>query len=84
MTLRISARAVQELIAGTLSPEMFQDVVFGEHDPVREQLRAGRTISDVWFEPKGVDEDDDSLVFEFRLDHAATLLRLPPQLKTAE
>jgi hypothetical protein len=81
MTLRISARAVQELMAGTLSPEMFQHIVFGEPNPVRQQLTAGRTLSDVRFEPKGVDEDDDCLVFEFRLDPAATLLRLPAQLK---
>lgn len=84
MTLRISARAVQELMAGALSPEMFQDVVFGEHNPVRQQLAAGRTISDVRLEPKGVDEDDDHLFFEFRLDPAATPLTLPAQLKTAE
>lgn len=84
MILRISARAVQELIAGTLSYQIFQHTIFGEHNPVREQLAEGRTIADVRFESKAVDEDDDCLVFEFRLDPAATPLRLPVQLKTTD
>lgn len=81
MTLRISARAVQELMAGTLSPEMFRDSLFGQDNPVHQQLAAGCTISDVRFEPKGVDHDDDYLVFEFGPDFAATPLRLPIKLR---
>ncbi len=84
MTIRISARAVQELMAGTLSHEMFRNFLFGKDNPIHQQLAAGRTVSDVRFEPKGVDHDDDYLVFEFRTDPAATPLRLPVKLRTIE
>ena len=84
MTIRISARAVQELMAGTLSHEMFRNFLFGKDNPIHQQLAAGRTVSDVRFEPKGVDHDDDCLVFEFRTDPAATPLRLPVKLRTIE
>ena len=81
MTLRISARAVQELMAGTLSPEMFTDSVFSKDNPVRHQLATGHTVSDVRFESKGADDDDDYLVFEFSADPAAKPLQLPARLK---
>jgi hypothetical protein len=81
MALRISARAVQELIAGKLSPETFRNWTFGQDNPVRVQLDAGRTISSVRFEPQGNAEDDDYLIFEFRDDPAARELRMPAQLK---
>lgn len=84
MTFRISARAVQELMAGKLSPETFRDWSFGKDNPVSLQLAAGRTISAVRFEPKGDDEDDDYLVFEFREDPAATELGLPIQLRNED
>ena len=81
MVLRISARAVQELIAGRLSPEKFRDWNFGNDNPVRQQLEAGRTISSVGFEPQGNGEDDDYLVFEFRDDPAARGLQMPTRLR---
>jgi hypothetical protein len=81
MNLRISARAVQELMAGRLSPEKFRNWTFGDDNPMRGQLDAGRTISSVRFEPQGTGEDDDYLVFEFRDDPAARGLRMPTQLK---
>jgi hypothetical protein len=81
MNLRISARAVQELIAGRLSPERFRTWTFGDDNPVRRELDAGRTISSVRFEPQGIGEDDDYLVFEFRDDPAARGLQMPTRLK---
>ncbi len=81
MHLRISARAVQELIAGRLSPERFRNWTFGDDNPVRRELDEGRTISSVCFEPQGNEEDDDYLVFEFRDDPAARRLHMPTQLK---
>ncbi len=62
MTLRLSARAVQELIAGRLSPESFGHQMFGKENFVAMQLAAGRTIANVQFEPKGTDHDDDYLI----------------------
>jgi hypothetical protein len=81
MNLRISARAVQELMAGRLSPENFRNWTFGDDNPMRRQLDAGRTISSVRFEPQGAGEDDDYLVFEFRDDPAARGLQMPTRLK---
>lgn len=83
MTLRISARAVQELMAGRLSPENFQRWAMGNENPVRQQLEVGRTISSARFEPQGNDEDDDYLVLEFRDDPAARKLQLPGRLKNS-
>lgn len=80
MTLRISARAVQELMAGRLSPDNFQRRVMGNDNQVRQQLDVGRTISSAHFEPQGTDEDDDYLVLEFR-DDPAKELQLPTRLK---
>jgi len=81
MNLRISARAVQELMAGRISPEKFRNWTFGDDNPMRRQLDAGRTISSVRFEPQGAGEDDDYLVFEFRDDPAARGLQMPTRLK---
>ena len=81
MRLRISARAVQELIAGRVSPEMFRNRIFGSNNPMSWELDAGRTISSVHFEPQGAGEDDDYLVFEFRDDPAARGLQMPTRLK---
>lgn len=81
MRLRISARAVQELIAGRVSPEMFRNRIFGSNNPMGWELDAGRTISSVHFEPQGAGEDDDYLVFEYRDDPAARGLQMPTRLK---
>ncbi|WP_158822442.1 hypothetical protein [Granulicella sp. S156] len=81
MTLRISARAVQDLIAGKLSFEMFQNRTMGKDNQVRRELDEGRTITSARFEPQGDDEDDDYLVLEFLDDPAARKLKLPAQLK---
>jgi hypothetical protein len=81
LTLKISARAVQELMAGRLSLEQFHNWSFGEANPVRREIEAGRTISSVRFEPQGDSEEDDYLVFEFRDDPSARALRMPPALK---
>ncbi len=83
MTVRISARAVQELMAGKLTPEQFQRWIFGENNPIDRQLAAGCTISNVRFESKGADADDDYLTFDFKEDPAATRLRLPPSARSS-
>ena len=81
MTLKISARAVQELMAGRLSSEQFRNWTFGEDNPVRRQIEAGRTISSVRFETQGNNEEDDYLIFEFRDDPSARALQMPAELK---
>lgn len=81
LMLKISARAVQELIAGKLSHEKFQHWTMNKDNQVCRALDAGMTITSAGFEPKGDDEDDDYLVLEFRDDPSARALRMPAALK---
>jgi hypothetical protein len=82
MTIQISARAVQELMAGRLTAKEFEDwTVGGLPNPFERQLALGRTISSVSFVPKDVNEDDDHLIFTFKDDPAAAPLRLPNELQ---
>jgi hypothetical protein len=77
MKIRISARAVQEFMAGRLSMEQLKNRVIGDTNPFELQLSRGRTISGVSLEAKGIENDDDYLVFDFEDDPAAMALRLP-------
>jgi hypothetical protein len=82
MTIQISARAVQELLAGRLTAKEFENWTVGRHpNPFERQLALGRTISSVDFVPKDVNADDDYLVFTFREDPAAAALRMPSTLR---
>jgi hypothetical protein len=82
MTVRISARALQELMAGRLTTEEFENQAAGRPNPFERQLALGWTISSVSFEPQNADEDDDYLAFTFKDDPAAAALRLPDKLRT--
>jgi hypothetical protein len=82
MTLQISARAVQELLAGRLTARQFENWTMGNlPSPFEQQLALGRTISGVSFVPRSVDADDDYLVFTFEDDPAAAALSLPIALQ---
>jgi hypothetical protein len=83
MTVQISARALQELMAGRLTAKEFENLtVAGLPNPFERQLALGRTISSVSFEAKKVSSDDDFLVFTFQDDPAAANLCLPNELRT--
>jgi hypothetical protein len=81
MTVRISARALQELMAGRLTAEEFQNWTAGRPNPFERHLALGWTISGVAFESKNADADDDYLTFVFKDDPAAAALRLPSELR---
>jgi hypothetical protein len=81
VTAKISARALQELVAGRIDSSTFEDCIFGKSNIFALQLARGRTISAVRFEAKGNDAEDDYIYFEFRDDPAAQSLRLPENLK---
>jgi len=81
MTVTISARALQELMAGRLTAEQFQNWTLGRFNPFEQNLARGWTIASVSFESKNVEEDDDYLTFTFKDDPAAAPLRLPNQLR---
>jgi len=84
MTVKISARAVQELMAGRITAEQFENWSTGHPNPFERNLALGRTISDVSLEPKNDEADDDYLIFKFKEDPAASNLRLPANLKSAD
>jgi hypothetical protein len=77
MTIRMSARALQEYLAGRLSNNQLNDFVLGDHNPFEAYLAHGKVISAVRFEPKSPDSDDDYLVFEFEEDASASPLKSP-------
>jgi hypothetical protein len=79
MTIRMSARALQEYLAGRLSNKQLSDFVMGDHNPFEAYLARGKVISAARFEPKSPDSDDDYLVFEFEEDASASPLKLPDQ-----
>ena len=83
MTVRISARALQELMAGRLTAEEFENWTMGRlPNPFEQHLARGWTISSVSFEPQNANADDDYLTFTFKDDPAAATLRLPVELRT--
>ncbi len=77
VTLKISARALQEFLAGRLSREQFENQ-FGDNGPnlFEQFLKQGYTLSASKLEPAGLDEDDDHIVFEFAQDAAASSFRI--------
>jgi len=71
MTVKISARAIQEILAGRVSVETAMGKVSGDRNVFEIALSCGRVIKSARFEEGGVDEDDDYLIFEFGPDVAA-------------
>jgi hypothetical protein len=81
MTIRISARAVLDLLAGRISLEQFQRFTGLEDKPTqanifKHRLSQGDILSSARLEPGGVDEDDDWLVLELGRDPSAAPLTL--------
>lgn len=74
-SVRISARGVQEFLAGRLTREQYERFVGAELFELC--LKQGMTISGVTLEPRGIENDDDYLVFEFAPDPSAMPLRVP-------
>jgi hypothetical protein len=77
MKVTISARALQELMAGRLTAEQFKNWTLGRFNPFEQNLARGWTIANVSFESKNIEADDDHLTFTFKDDPAAAPLRLP-------
>ena len=77
MTMKMSVRFLQEYLAGKIGKEEFDSRVQlgGGRNAFEHFLEKGMTVSDIRFEPAGLDEDDDSVVFEFSEDAAASEFR---------
>lgn len=71
--LKISARALQEFLAGRLTRDQFDRWVDNDKPNLFEHfLKQGYTLSGSRLEPAGKDEDDDHIVFEFTKDASAS------------
>ncbi|MEJ1960043.1 MAG: hypothetical protein WDO56_00210 [Gammaproteobacteria bacterium] len=71
ITVKMSARLLQEYLAGKIAREQFEGNVFPEQNLFKLWLEKGYVISGSRLENAGTDEDDDQLVFEFTRDPAA-------------
>lgn len=81
MTIKISARALLDLLAERITVKQFQHLTGLEDKPgqpniFKHRLDQGDILSDVKIEPGGIDADDDWLVMELKQDPSAALLRL--------
>jgi hypothetical protein len=76
MTAKFSARALQDLLAGRITPKQFQHFMIGDPNIFDVQLRRGMTISGARFEHTGTEDDDDYIILEFSEDAAASSLRV--------
>jgi hypothetical protein len=70
LTVKISARLLQEFLAGRIITERFHDNSTGRN-LFDHGLKSGYAISDARFESAGLDEDDDHVVLELRRDPTA-------------
>lgn len=80
MEVRISSRALIDLLAGRITAEQFRREVGerpGETNFFKHWLDSGNTIQGAAFASGGIDEDDDHLVLTLGDDPAARPLRLP-------
>jgi hypothetical protein len=79
MTIKVSARALLDLLAGRITLSQFQYSTGLEDTPTHRnifahRLRQGDIFSNIEIESGGVDEDDDWLVVHFKNDPAAAPL----------
>ena len=77
--IKVSARRLQELLAGRITLQQFEQREFGVGMLNRfdSELERGLTIQDARVEKAGLDEDDDILVFDLGPDPAALPLKKP-------
>lgn len=71
-TVRLSARALHEFLAGRIDADRLRQTLLGGTGPFEAQLRQGRTIQEARLVPAGLDEDDDHLELVFATDPAAS------------
>lgn len=81
MTIKISARALLDLLAGRITVAQFQHFTGLEDKPNQRnifahRLNQGDILSAIEIEPGGIDKDDDWLVVHFKHDPAAATLEV--------
>jgi hypothetical protein len=76
MTIKVSARALLDLLAGRITIDQFHHFTGTNSDNIfAHRLAQGDTLSSARIEPGGLDEDDDWIVFELQPDPSAGPLR---------
>lgn len=69
MTVKLSAGLLHEYLAGRINGEEFRKKAFNNEENFFErEFARGYSINGAKFEPGGIDEDDDYIVFELDLD----------------
>jgi hypothetical protein len=70
--LRFSARALADFVSGRLSENEFREQtgLEGAQLDLEAFVGRGRTLTNIRFEPGGLDSDDDTVVLEFDFDFA--------------
>lgn len=81
MTIKVSARALLDLLADRITMEQFQHFTGLADKPTQRNIFAhrlsqGDVLSDIEIESGGIDEDDDWLVVHFKHDPAAAPLKV--------
>lgn len=81
-SMKISARAFQEYLAGRLTHEDFKRFV--DVEMFEGALKRGLTISNITLELRGIENDDDYVVLEFAPDPSAMPFKAPDLSKAGE
>lgn len=76
MAIVLSARALQEFLAGRVTRDQFANATFGDLNPFELALKDGSSIQRVSLERGGVDRDDDFVVFEYARDPSSSPLSI--------
>jgi hypothetical protein len=87
MKVKMSSRALLDLLAGRLTPEQFRHQIGqrpGEKNLFQHWLDMGKTISAAELEPGGLDQDDDYLLLTLSDDPAAKELAVKPRPRVDE
>ncbi|HVA13481.1 MAG TPA: hypothetical protein VNF99_09545 [Stellaceae bacterium] len=82
--MKLSARALLELLAGRMANDDIKKWITGDHNPFEHWLAKGYAISDIELEAQGANEDDDYVVIKVAPDPNGSRLRLPPQLLSGQ
>lgn len=83
MSIKMSARAIFELLAGRMSAAEALNRTTGGENLFELWLKAGHAVSNVRFEPNADGKDDDYVIFEFSKDaNASPLVLNMPASKT--
>jgi hypothetical protein len=72
LTVKFSARALHEFLAGRIDADRLRDTLIGGSGPFEYQLARGNTIREARLIQGGLDEDDDYVELVFGLDPAAS------------